>query len=225
MGQDRILLVCGLAREAKLAALPGVTAIASGGSRAALEARLAPLDPSDFDCVVSFGLAGALSPNLVAGDMVLPETVKTENASYPAAADLTARWLERIRAGGLRIASRDCLAGVDAPVTSAAAKAALHAHTGAGAVDMESHIAGAYALRHGLPFGVLRVISDAADRAIPPAALAAMREDGRIDVPAILTSLAKQPAQIPALLSLARDGARAFRMLGRVAAACWAKPQ
>ncbi len=41
-------------------------------------------------------------------------------------------------------------------------KAALHSETGAAAVDMESHIAAAYAAEAGLPFAALRVISDPA---------------------------------------------------------------
>ena len=34
---------------------------------------------------------------------------------------------------------------------------------------MESHVAAAFAAEHGLPFAALRVISDAADRALPRA--------------------------------------------------------
>ena len=50
------------------------------------------------------------------------------------------------------------------------------------AVDMESHVVGARSpRRHGLPFAVFRVIADAAQRALAPAALVGMRADGTVD--------------------------------------------
>jgi hypothetical protein len=81
---------------------------------------------------------------------------------------------------------------------------------------MESHIAARVAARHGLPFAALRVISDAADTTLPPAALAGMRPDGGIAIGAVLASLVQNPAQLPALIRTARDAEKAFRTLGRV---------
>lgn len=124
----------------------------------------------------------------------------------------------------IAVASRGAILGSDAPVLTADAKRGLRAATGADAVDMESHVAAAFADRHGLPFGVLRVISDAADSAIPPAALAAMRRDGGIDAFAALRSILRQPGQIPALIGTARDGAKAFGILDRLAPALNTRP-
>ena len=61
---------------------------------------------------------------------------------------------------------RGGLAGVEQVVAARACKAALRSETGAAAVDMESHIAAAYAAEAGLPFAALRVISDPATRAL-----------------------------------------------------------
>ena len=61
-------------------------------------------------------------------------------------------------------------------------KAALHSETGASAVDMESHIAAAYAAEAGLPFAAVRVISDPAHRALPALARAAIKPNGQIDL-------------------------------------------
>ena len=88
-------------------------------------------------------------------------------------------------------------------VVDAAAKAALHSATGALAVDMESHVAAAFAAAHGLPFAALRVISDGADRALPKAAQAGMKPDGGMDV----------PRQLPALIRTGREAEVAFRQL------------
>ncbi|MDB5714901.1 MAG: phosphorylase, partial [Sphingomonadales bacterium] len=83
------------------------------------------------------------------------------------------------------------------------------------AVDTESHIAARVAARHGLPFAALRVISDAADEALPPAALVGMRADGSMALGPVLASLAKSPLQLPALIRTGISAGRAFRSLKR----------
>jgi nucleoside phosphorylase len=94
-------------------------------------------------------------------------------------------------------------------------KRAAHAATDALAVDMESHIAAAVAVRHGLPFAVARVVSDAADRSLPKAAQAGMAADGSMDISAVLAALARDPRQLPALIRVGREAETAFRALGR----------
>jgi adenosylhomocysteine nucleosidase len=94
-------------------------------------------------------------------------------------------------------------------------KTALYAATGAIAVDMESHIAARVAARHDLPFAIVRTISDSADHALPPAALVGMKPDGGVALGAILASLARNPAQLSALLRTGRDAGAAFKALGR----------
>ncbi len=105
------------------------------------------------------------------------------------------------------------IAGSDVMVVDAAAKAALHAATGALAVDMESHVAAAFAAEHGIPFAALRVISDGADRALPKAAQAGMKADGGMDVLAVVKALARDPRQLPALIRTGREAEVAFRRL------------
>ena len=81
------------------------------------------------------------------------------------------------------------------------------------AVDMESHVAAQAAKAAGLPFAVLRVISDGSEDVLPPAALAGMGEDGDIDVMAVLSRLAANPRQLSALMRTGRNAGRAFRRL------------
>lgn len=142
----------------------------------------------------------------------------------PCSAESIAKLAEAASRLGVPVASRGAIVGSDEPVLTADAKCDLRAATGAVAVDMESHIAAAWAARNGLPFGILRVISDEAGSAIPPAALAAMRPDGGIDALAALRSLARRPSQIPALIRTARDGAKAFRVLDRLAPLLSSRP-
>lgn len=106
--------------------------------------------------------------------------------------------------------------GSDTIIASVAEKRALHAATSALAVDMESHIAARVAARHGLPFAIVRAISDTADHALPPAALVGMRPDGSMALGAVLASLARNPRQLPALIRTGSDAGRAFSALRRV---------
>ena len=88
---------------------------------------------------------------------------------------------------------RGGLAGVEQVIAATACKAALHSETGAAAVDMESHIAAAYAAKAGLPFAALRVISDPASRALPALAKSAIKPNGDIDLRKVLRGVARNP--------------------------------
>lgn len=210
-----VLAVTGLIKEAQLAGGPGVTAVAGGGHRAALEERLGTLDPDALSAVVSFGLAGGLDPTLKVGDVLLARSVAEGRKTTSTTSELTDVLAHRLSANGepYRLVA---LAGVDAPVLDRAGKSRLRAISGAEAVDMESHVAGAFAAAHGLRFAVLRVVSDGADHTLPAAAGVAMCPDGSVDVLAVLTRVIQDPRQIPALLATGRNAALAFRKLRRV---------
>ena len=105
------------------------------------------------------------------------------------------------------------LAGVEKVVAAQSGKAALHLETGAVAVDMESHIAAAYAEEAGLPFAALRVISDPAGRALPELAVTAIKPNGDIDFGKVLRSVARNPFTLRELVSTGLDFNRALRSL------------
>jgi len=66
-----------------------------------------------------------------------------------------------------------------------------------------------------LPFVILRAVADSAAKDLPPAASVPLRANGRVDIGAVLASLAKEPKQIPALLGLAGETATALWTLYR----------
>jgi hypothetical protein len=105
------------------------------------------------------------------------------------------------------------LVGVEQIVAAQSGKAALHSETGAIAVDMESHIAAAYAAEAGLPFAALRVVSDPAGRALPALATNAIKPNGDIDLRKVLRGLARNPLTLRALVSTGLDFNRALRSL------------
>src|SRR6185295_5746469 len=156
-----ILIVTGLVQEARIAAGPGKAVICSSSDPQQLRALLTVFDPSTIRGVISFGVAGGLDPSLKSGDVVVATEVTAGDARWFAGLSLAEDQIAALAMGGRRIV-RGGLAGVEEVVVAQAGKAALRSETGAAAVDMESHIAAAYATEAGLPFAALRVISDPA---------------------------------------------------------------
>ena len=89
----------------------------------------------------------------------------------------------------------------------------------AAAIDLESGAVARAAISHNLPFAILRVICDPAERDLPPAALTALNNQGAIGLLRVIGSLFANPRQFPALMTLAADAAAARQALAaRVAA-------
>jgi len=200
-----ILIACGLQREAKLLARPGIIPVIGGGDAAGLERRLeAALAQGRVRAIVSAGIAGALDPSLGAGALVV-DARGWDRAEVVRAALPDARF--------------GAIVGQDSIAASGAQKAALHTATGALAVDMESHVAARVAARHALPFMAIRAVSDTANETLPPAALVGMNPDGSMALGRVLRNLARHPTQLPALIRTGRSANAAFGVLDRVAAA------
>jgi hopanoid-associated phosphorylase len=212
-----ILAVTGLAREARIAAGPGIATIGAGGSPARLRAVLRD-DAPPCRGVVSFGIAAGLDPALRPGTIVVATGIVAADGRRPADPDIARFWASRLRQKGETVVAAE-IAGVDIPLLGAEAKHAVRAATQAAAADMESHVAAEFAAERGVPFGAIRVVCDPAERELPPLVAEALNPAGAIDVAAILRSLARQPAQIAALPRLTRDAALAFASLSRVGAA------
>jgi hopanoid-associated phosphorylase len=209
-----LLVVTGLQKEARSAQGAGITTLCSGGDSERLRGILAASDPRRHWGVISFGIAGGLDPALRPGDILVGTSVQYDGdvhcAQNELSAALTANLLRRhsvVGSGGF--------IGSDSAVICVDEKAALRAQTGASAVDMESHVVAEWAKRHDLPFAILRVVSDPAERALPPLAARALTPDGRIDVSRVMMGLARKPRQLSALAKAGRDARVAFAALGR----------
>jgi adenosylhomocysteine nucleosidase len=205
-----IVAVTGLAVEARIASGPGVRALAGGGNARQLAQALERELARGARGVISFGVAGGLAEDIVPGTWLVARGVVTPTMRWPCDTAWARMLAERLH-GALTMD----LAGEDAPVTESAAKRALYRTTGAAAVDTESHIAAAIAASHGVPFAAFRVVVDAAQRDLPPAASVALDPDGKISGAAVLRSLARTPAQLPSLVRTAIDARTAFRALLR----------
>ena len=211
---DRLIAVVGLAFEARIAAGPGVRVICSGNGKD-LAVSLSRAIAEGATGVMSFGVAGGLSPALPPGTCIIGSGILHGNDRINRI-NTDHEWSQKLLQT-IPGAVRGLLFGVPEPVTHPRAKAALYTKTGAIAVDMESHVVGGVAAAHGIPMAAVRVIADPAARAIPASALAAMRPNGTTDIAAMIWSMLKRPADLPAVFRTALDAraARATLLRGR----------
>jgi adenosylhomocysteine nucleosidase len=212
-----LIIVVGLAFEARIAAGPGIRVVCGGdGSNltAALTAAIAEARMLFGDCpgIISFGVAGGLAPQLRPGTCVIGSAILSGSNRIPT----NKMWSQQLLQT-FPDAVSGTLLGVSAPICDPDDKRALHVNTGAIAVDMESHVVATVGAAHGLPVVAMRVITDPAERALPASAVAAMRRNGTTNIVAMIRSVLMRPREIPTLFQTALDAlaARATLLRGR----------
>ena len=199
-----LAFVVGLKAEARLVRpLTSRIFIGGGTARGATQAAQRAI-AAGATALVSFGLAGGLSPSLGAGTIVIPAAVLFRGRHLAADAELSAAL------GG--ITTPTLLAG-EAVIASVAGKAERWAGTGAEAVDLESGAVAEACRQAQLPFAVLRAVCDPATRALPPAAVGALTKNGGVGLGGIAVSLLLRPGQVSGLMALSRDTTAAKRAL------------
>jgi adenosylhomocysteine nucleosidase len=168
--------------------------VAKAGERAAAFCeRARPL------AVVGAGIAGALSPGLPAGAIIASNRVRDSTGDAPAP---DARLLSRAIEAG---AAAGTLLTVARPVTATEEKKRLAASLeGPSAVDMESAAWARAAASRGIPYLVVRSISDSAEEGLPDYFAACLGEDGAIRRGAVVARALARPSRIPDLFRLRR---------------------
>lgn len=180
------------------------------------------LSTERYDAALIIGLAGALAPTLKTGDVVIYDHCldgrasnrknslrRDDFASITCDLKLANQFFEALAQSGLR-----CFRGtgilVERVIIEAAQKQALHEHSRAAAVDMESWLVLEVTQSCNLPSAVLRVVMDEAAHDLPDFN-AGLSNDGQIRYGATLQALAWRPlATIRFLLSL-RPALRSLR--------------
>jgi hopanoid-associated phosphorylase len=186
-----IIAVTGLAREARIVAGTGVTAICCGGRSALLSESLERATTKQTAGIISIGIAGGLAPSLKSGDCVIASEIVSEGQRLPADASWIARLAKR-----LPDALVAPLASSEGIVLGPMSKADLFRATGAYAVDMESHVAARFAAERRIPFAALRAIADPAGSELPPLVSEAITPAGAVNLLSVLTAVLSDPRQI-----------------------------
>ena len=143
------LCICGLAAEARIARAAGFSAIVGAGDRIRT-AALVEGAVRRASCLVSFGIAGALSPELRSGDVVISTKVIAGGRIWRAPEPFASR----VAGLGGRIGALEgAVLGAPGILATAAEKRRAWAETGALAVDLESDVVARIASAAGIPDG------------------------------------------------------------------------
>ena len=223
----RLGLVTGLALECRLAerAVPAlfqqnqISAIPVAGQAEAAREAVGRLAEDGAEIIVSFGFAGGLAPDLPAGCLLLPNTLRCARQD-----DISVEQKAEMVEGavGLLVGatplSRGALLTVETPLTTVEHKQEAQDRFDAVAVDMESYWVAEACHEAGLGFLALRAVSDPAQRALPASAVRAMGPDGALRIGKLLSGLLGRPGDLPDLVRLGLDSRKASAALGRAAA-------
>lgn len=123
--------------------------------------------------MVSYGLAGALYPDMRPGDIVVGSEIVGQTPTIPTD-DIWSAWL----LSAIPMAMYGPIAGVDQPVLAGPSRDELRMRSGALVADMESHIIARLAAANAMRFVAVRVVIDAVGRNVPPTVLACVASDG-----------------------------------------------
>ena len=202
-----VIVATGFTREVRTVAGPGVVAIAGGGIAERLEERLDAAARAGAAGIISYGLTGGLADGLRIGDWVVGSCLRgaVDHDCHTGWRDGIAARLPGARIGAFFADGR--------MIDTIAEKRALGANHDALAVDMESHVAARVAKAHGLPFAIVRIVSDEVDHLLPHAITVSMRPDGGFDRTRMRASLAAAPEQMRDVVQTMTQFAAGFRGL------------
>lgn len=204
-----VLCTSGLAAEARIARAAGFPVLIGAGDRERTAALVESV-VNGANCLISFGVAGALAPNLRAGDVIISTEVVSDNGRWRADERFSARVAHLAREIG---AFQGPVFGASVVLASEAEKGRAWRETGALAVDLESDVVARIATLAGIPFLVARTIADAAHRRLPPAALIPLSGGGTPNLARVLGSVIRRPRQIGTLVRLALETRMALEAL------------
>ena len=150
--------------------------------------------------LISWGCAGALSPQLNPGDLILASQVLYKEQRF----ETHSSWhtvTKNLLSTKLTICC-EALSSSSRIIASSKEKQALHQQTGAFAIDMESAAIAAVSNEFQLPFLIVRAIADPVAMDLPNAVSHALNPQGRVELGKLLGYLLRHPAEISGLIRL-----------------------
>jgi nucleoside phosphorylase len=203
-----------------------LTGIGMRRAREAMRIALKRWPAPEF--ILSTGVAGALSPDLAIGAIVLADSVMTCHfeTGLPEHILGVAREQREAMDAALANTGKSARAGAiftsTKPLTTVAAKSRAAELSGAVAVDMESAAIALEAATRGIPYVCLRTILDTANEDVMGAELA--DENGRVRLFAAARAMVRNPAILTSGLRLLRNLRVATKAMGEAVAAAIGEP-
>ncbi|GFO72648.1 adenosylhomocysteine nucleosidase [Bathymodiolus japonicus methanotrophic gill symbiont] len=151
--------------------------------------------------LISWGCAGALSPQLKAGDLVVPADILTRDNIQLTTHKQWSRKVIDLLDKTIKHTQATLLES-DTVIGQACDKNRLYLTTQAIAVDMESAAVAQLAQQAQLPFIAIRSIVDPAQLDLPGAIDYAMTDSGVISIRKLLRYLCSHPGDLPRLITL-----------------------
>jgi adenosylhomocysteine nucleosidase len=185
--------------------LPGGHLLAVAGMGAA-RARMAGMRLLDAGAtaLISWGTVGALAPGVDAGTLVIPVRVVDSCGQVFITDEAWRQRMLRRANGRLLRTTPGLLAQAGQVIRTPGEKRDLHQRLGAVAVDMESAALAEVAREAAVPFIVVRAVTDTARMSIPGSVMHAMDPAGRIHLRRLLSGVLCHPADMIALVRLAK---------------------
>ena len=204
-------ILCGLESEAKIARQVKGALVACAAARPGKARELAKgLVVQGATRLMSFGIAGALESSVQLGDIFIGTGVASKTGEW----QCDEQWGREL-ASKMPQAKRVGVFGSEYLVATVEEKAALCRDTGCAIVDMESQCAAEVAAAAHIPLMVVRAVCDDATMYVPPVVMAAIAEDGSIDVMRGLSHLVRHPSHIVDLFHMLFGTHKALRALNR----------
>jgi adenosylhomocysteine nucleosidase len=202
-------ILCGLESEAKIARTVKGGLVACAAARPGKARELARvLVDKGATHLMSFGIAGSLESSVQLGDVFIGTRIASAKGQW-----LCDEAWGRELADKLPQAKRGGVYGSETLVATAVAKQVLHTDTGCAIVDMESQCLAEIAASAKIPVTVVRAICDDSNMNVPQLVMAAIGEDGRIDVMRAMTHIIRHPLQLADLFHVLRGTSRALAAL------------
>ena len=186
------------------------------GARNAREGVAALLGASRARALVVIGVSGALSPELATADLVVASRVIDEDGRVQEADCESVAGATRVTGGraAVIVSARRIADSVDEK-----RRLAQQAGGGLAVVDLESASYVAAAVEAGIPWLVLRAVSDTAGEALPPLLNRSLDAGGAVSRGRVLRGLLGDPGALPVLLTLRKRVAECALVLARAAEA------
>jgi adenosylhomocysteine nucleosidase len=151
--------------------------------------------------LISWGCAGALAPHLNAGDLLIPDSVLTQDNTLLATHKLWSQQVITLLDNSITYTESKLLESATV-ISLAQDKNQQYLQTQAVAVDMESAAVARFANQQQIPFIAIRSIVDPAALDLPKAIDYAMNDKGVVSIGKLLLFLCRHPGELPSLIKL-----------------------